>query len=72
MSTWSQATREAPATSRTRREENRRADEPAIGEVAPVMSTWSQAMREAPAMSRTRREENRRADEPAIGEVAPS
>jgi hypothetical protein len=35
MNTLCQATREAPATSRKRREENRRADEPAIenGEV---------------------------------------
>ena len=35
MNTIGQATREAPATSRTRREENRRADEPAMqyGEV---------------------------------------
>jgi hypothetical protein len=35
MKTFGQATREAPATSRERREENRRADEPAMqyGEV---------------------------------------
>ena len=35
MTTGNSATREAPATSRTRREENRRADEPAMlfGEV---------------------------------------
>jgi hypothetical protein len=53
------AVREAPATSRSPIEENRRADE----EMGVERAERARAVREAPATSRSPIEENRRADE---------